>query len=486
MTTSTRHTHHNGPQTYESRIGEGDHSASSREIERDIARTRHEMDETLHELGERLHPKHLVDHALDLFRSSDTASATRSEYADRARKIGKQALRQMKEHPIPTLLCGAGLAWLAYEELARDEEAERWRNLDRYSEPHADVIAGGPYTGPTGTEWRGAAWSEDYDWSLADEDEQTWTNRATRTLDEVKTSLSSASLSAREKLRTVGGKLLSLSGRKRQDVHAQWASLREHSGSFVDARTGQPYDESYGREFRNLLACDYCATGEWSPEDEHTWSEKASHAIEEMKSSLSTAGTSVKDRVRGMACKVGDFVGSTRDMSADYSSRMGHHMAQMGRQMRDRTSHAWDRTRRGSARLSRQAGQQIKQGATYSRDQFARAVDDYPLAVGAAFLGLGLIAGLALPHTRVEDEWMGEASDDLKERAKETGEEIVERGRHVAEATISAAAEEVERQGLTPEQIGHKAEELVSKVEHVAERAVDEAQHETERETSNL
>ena len=49
---------------------EGAENASSEEIRSDIKGTRREMDETLDELGERLHPRHLLDEVIDIFRRS--------------------------------------------------------------------------------------------------------------------------------------------------------------------------------------------------------------------------------------------------------------------------------------------------------------------------------------------------------------------------------------------------------------------------------
>ena len=477
MSTTTRRS--NGSRTHE------DHSAGSRQIEREIARTRHDMDETLHEIGERLHPRHLFDQVLDLFRS-DEGKVKRDEYARGARDVGQQILREARKHPVPLMLCGAGLAWLAYEELTRDEQAERWRELDRYSEPHGAVAPGGAYTGPAGSEWRSAAWSKDFDWSGAEEDEETWTTRAQRTIDEMKASIGDTSVGARDRLKAVAAKTFAMSGRKRKDLHAQWASLKEHSGSFVDARTGEPYDDDYGNDVHSLLACDYCATAEWSDEDQPGMSEKAHGVLEDIRATLSKGGSSAKESLRAVAAKIGGFVGGTRETATGF----GHHIAdasrRFGHQVGHQASHTWEQARHGSARMGRQIGSRVKDGAAMSRDAFTRATDEAPLAVGAAFLGLGLIAGLALPRTRAEDEWMGEASDEFKDRARHTGEEIVERGQHVAQATLAAASDEAERQGLTAEQLGEKVAKSMEKVERVAERAVDEASREAQHEAEEV
>jgi len=61
------------------------------------------------------------------------------------------------------------------------------------------------------------------------------------------------------------------------------------------------------------------------------------------------------------------------------------------------------------------------------------------LAIGAA--AIGFLAGMLIPSTRVEDEKMGSLSDDVIERAKETGQEALERGKQVAQDATETAKE---------------------------------------------
>jgi hypothetical protein len=61
----------------------------------------------------------------------------------------------------------------------------------------------------------------------------------------------------------------------------------------------------------------------------------------------------------------------------------------------------------------------------------------FGLAIGAA--AVGFLAGLLLPSTRVEDEKLGEASDEVIDRVKETGQEALERSRQVAQETLDSA-----------------------------------------------
>ena len=61
------------------------------------------------------------------------------------------------------------------------------------------------------------------------------------------------------------------------------------------------------------------------------------------------------------------------------------------------------------------------------------------LAVGA--VAVGFLAGMLIPSTRVEDEKLGSMSDEVIERAKETGQEALERGKQVAQDAAETAKE---------------------------------------------
>jgi hypothetical protein len=61
------------------------------------------------------------------------------------------------------------------------------------------------------------------------------------------------------------------------------------------------------------------------------------------------------------------------------------------------------------------------------------------LAIGGA--AVGFLLGLLAPSTRVEDEKIGEAADQVKDAVKESGQEALERGKQVAQETVGAAKE---------------------------------------------
>jgi gas vesicle protein len=80
------------------------------------------------------------------------------------------------------------------------------------------------------------------------------------------------------------------------------------------------------------------------------------------------------------------------------------------------------------------------------------------LALGAA--AAGFLAGMLLPATRVEDEKLGEVSDNVIEKAKETGQEALEHGKQVAQEAAQSAQETIRESGQEhAEQVRQTAQE---------------------------
>ena len=60
---------------------------------------------------------------------------------------------------------------------------------------------------------------------------------------------------------------------------------------------------------------------------------------------------------------------------------------------------------------------------------------------------MGFVGGLLIPSTRVEDEKLGPIADQVKDKAKETGQEAVERGKDVAQQPAQSAKETAQEAG---------------------------------------
>jgi hypothetical protein len=85
----------------------------------------------------------------------------------------------------------------------------------------------------------------------------------------------------------------------------------------------------------------------------------------------------------------------------------------------------------------------VKQGAR--RTVGVAQENPLGLAVGAA--ALGFVAGMLIPSTRVEDARIGPVADQVKERAAETGQQALERGKQVAQDVAQQAADTAKESG---------------------------------------
>ena len=123
---------------------------------------------------------------------------------------------------------------------------------------------------------------------------------------------------------------------------------------------------------------------------------KASDAISGASDKISGAVGQASDKISGL-------VGQAREASSQFAART-----------KDRVSGMVDQAQQTADRVKSSAQNQ----AQMAQDRFNRAMDENPLAVGAIALAVGTAIGLAIPQTRKENEWMGEARDNLLDTAQ--------------------------------------------------------------------
>jgi hypothetical protein len=86
-----------------------------------------------------------------------------------------------------------------------------------------------------------------------------------------------------------------------------------------------------------------------------------------------------------------------------------------------------------------------------------------PLGLAIAGAAAGFIVGTLIPSTRLEDEKVGQLSDEIGEKAKEVGQEALDRGKDVAQEALGSAQQTVQ------ERSGDQAQELASSLRDKAE-----------------
>ena len=167
-----------------------------------------------------------------------------------------------------------------------------------------------------------------------------------------------------------------------------------------------------------------------------------------------------KEAVSGVAETVKEKVATVSEAANQTAEDLGR-----------RAQNAYQQGRSSATKV----GRNIQRGYHSSAEQLENAMEEYPLAVGFGFAALGALIGVLLPRTRQEDELLGEHSDQLVQATKEKGEELLQRGKAVAQRVTESTVEEARQQGLTPEAIGERISELAGKVGEVAQKAKEEA-----------
>ncbi len=238
-------------------------------------------------------------------------------------------------------------------------------------------------------------------------------------------------------------------------------------------------DQYQGNEHELVLPESY-TSGSDESDDPSMW-EKTKHAA---------AGA--VDSVTGAAASVGDAIGDATNATASGISSAASSVASGASAAGTATSGAAAaavsssrRAGRSAYRYGRRAGRGVgRQGhnlsesvndlAAQASDKYQQACERYPLAVGAGCMALGMLAGLVVPRTRREDQWMGKASDDFVDDAYEAGERLVQRGKRVASETIDEAAASSDEHGLTGDSLVERGKRVATKVVDAASEALVE------------
>lgn len=83
----------------------------------------------------------------------------------------------------------------------------------------------------------------------------------------------------------------------------------------------------------------------------------------------------------------------------------------------------------------------------YKAQRAKSVAQENPLGLAIGSAAVGFIAGLLIPSTRAEDEKLGEASDTVIEKARQTGQEALERGKEVAQEAAQSAQQTARESG---------------------------------------
>lgn len=208
-----------------------------------------------------------------------------------------------------------------------------------------------------------------------------------------------------------------------------YSSRRQKHGSYSDAEFDTEYD--YNQQFASSGEVSYDPSVHYDRPLEYPsggkmegMKQKASEKLQGAKEKLSQVGEQARGKMQAARQRAGE----------------------MGARARERTREAYSR----------------------SRDRVVTTADERPFEVGLGCLALGLVAGLLLPTPEKVNRMAGGRMDRLRDRTRDAGREMMEKGKRVAQAASEAVQNEAQAQGLTFDGLREKAGA-------VADRAKDAA-----------
>jgi hypothetical protein len=170
--------------------------------------------------------------------------------------------------------------------------------------------------------------------------------------------------------------------------------------------------------------------------------------------------------------EIGAKISQGRDQMKEAAENLGRRASDAREDVRRRAREVGEKARQTSDRLGAKAaefGHRAQERGSQVKRDFFNTLDSNPLAIAGALFAVGAAIGLFAPRTRKESELMGSTRDDIVDRAREAGQEQMEKVRSVAHEAKEAAIEEAERQDLMDRQTAEKVEQKSSSVMEKAE-----------------
>jgi ElaB/YqjD/DUF883 family membrane-anchored ribosome-binding protein len=131
----------------------------------------------------------------------------------------------------------------------------------------------------------------------------------------------------------------------------------------------------------------------------------------------SAGQTSQQGSDQSLTDKAQDKMGQVADKAQDTMGRVTDKAQDMGGQLQD----------------------QAQYQAHRAQGWFERTMDDNPLAIGLVAVAAGALAGMAVPETDQERQWMGLARDQLVDKAQDVAQDTANKAQSVAKQATDAA-----------------------------------------------
>ena len=163
-------------------------------------------------------------------------------------------------------------------------------------------------------------------------------------------------------------------------------------------------------------------------------------------------GERAKEKVHDAADTVKQGFAAVGDRLQDTSERVRETAQEMGEGVAEAAERVKQRTRNVAARLSdtaAQTGEQARFAGRQVKDRANTLLHEQPMLMAGIGLALGAAIAALIPVTRTENRLMGETSDRMKRRVRDTAAQQFEAAKDSAGELVERAKTVAEREGVT-------------------------------------
>lgn len=164
----------------------------------------------------------------------------------------------------------------------------------------------------------------------------------------------------------------------------------------------------------------------------------------------------------GGQSKLGAIKSTVAEKASAATQQVKQRLSDVSSRVRDRSGAVGQHTREMTSRVQQRARDTYQR----NRERVVNTADQHPLELGLACIAAGLIAGLVMRTPERLNQLAGPSVDRLRERTREAGGELLDKGQRIATAAADAAKNEAQNQGLTPEQMRTRASENKNESSH--------------------
>ena len=394
---------------------------SPEEIEREIERERAGLANTLDDLQEKFSVETIARQFSDQFR-------------EHGGDIGRSVSDAVKRNPVALALTGVGLAWL----IMGDRTGTDDRNRD-YRRNNSD---------------------DRYDHDRFDDERVGRTGLPSRNAN-----------SSQQRARVLGPQ----PGNPDSEPYGGYRySRNEPSWARTDYETDESNNDERGIGSKTRDAVAGAGKG-------------VSDAASTVADGARSAGSTVAEKAKGAADTVSDAGQSVADGAKNLASTAADRAATLQQRLAEGTENLTEEARNRVIAARKAAVQARDAAASYTRQGRERATDifeDQPLIAGALALAVGAALGAALPRTRVEDQYLGDQSDQLMDEAERIFKEEKQKLGKVAKAATDEAKSIVSETKQNADDAAPAetvAQAVVDKAKSAGKRVVDAAESEAKK-----